>query len=404
MCFVFGTLIGIGMGIRIRNNVVAPQRMRAVVATSYKGLEAINVVEDILAPRIISPDQVLIQVKAAGIDYLDIKICEGYGRVMRNQLNKYNPNDWGELPVILGRDCSGVVVSVGMNVSKVQQGDEVWLAVPVHHQGTLSEYMVVSEKFVALKPSQLTHEGAAALPYNIMKAWDSLVNQAGLGEMSTAGKRVLIHAGVSGIGLVAIQLIRAWGGHVTTTVNSQMLPLAQNLGADDVITYDTNNFEKELLVREKFDVVLNPLGPILNESNLLEICTPGGLVVTAAHTNFPSDSYGYFWGLLFMLYIRMKYYFTNTPWVTGGKLGTLDISGKVLERVAPLVATGQLQAIVDKTYAAQDAEVAFHHITQGEPVGKTVIRFSAVSPYRNMAMAFCKARPIATRTNCYPSA
>lgn len=61
--------------------------------------------------------------------------------------------------------------------------------------------------------------------------------------------------------------------------------------------------------------------------------------------------------------------------MTGGKLGTLDISGKVLERVAPLVATGQLQAIVDKTYAAQDAEVAFHHITQGEPVGKTVIRF-----------------------------
>lgn len=52
--------------------------------------------------------------------------------------------------------------------------------------------MVVSEKFVALKPPQLTHEGAAALPYNIMKAWDSLVNQAGLGEMSTAGKRLLL--------------------------------------------------------------------------------------------------------------------------------------------------------------------------------------------------------------------
>ncbi|MCL4125187.1 UNVERIFIED_CONTAM: hypothetical protein GTU68_049585 [Idotea baltica] len=332
ICFIFGTLIGIGMGIRIKDSVVAPQKMRAVVANSFKGLEAISIVEDIIAPKIISPDQVLIQVKAAAIDYLDIKISEGYGRVWRRHLNKYNPNDWGNLPVVLGRDCSGVVVAVGKNVSKVEQGDEVWLAVPVHHQGTLSEYLVVSDSLVALKPAQLSHECAAALPYSIMKAWDALVNQAALGEMSTAGKRVLIHAGASGVGVVAIQLVRAWGGHVTTTVSSQMQALAHMLGADDVITYDTSNFEKELMLREKYDVIFNPLGPILPESSLLQFCNPGGFVVTAAHPNFASDSYGIVMGLLCTIFIRTAYFFTKAPWVKGGKMRDVEISGDVLER------------------------------------------------------------------------
>ena len=62
---------------------------------------------------------------------------------------------------------------------------------------------------------------------------------------------MLIHAGASGPGLIAIQLIRSWGGHITTTVTTKAQPLVHMLGADDVITYDTCNFEKELLIRER---------------------------------------------------------------------------------------------------------------------------------------------------------
>lgn len=63
--------------------------------------------------------------------------------------------------------------------------------------------------------------------------------------------RVLVHAGVSGVGVVAVQLVRAWGGIVTTTVSSRAAPLVHMLGAHDVITYDNSNFDKELLLREK---------------------------------------------------------------------------------------------------------------------------------------------------------
>ncbi|XP_063611991.1 reticulon-4-interacting protein 1 homolog, mitochondrial-like isoform X1 [Penaeus indicus] len=387
VCFLFGGIIGITVGMKLRSSVVAPQRMRAVVTNSYRGIEAIGVVEDVVAPRIVQPNQVLVQVKAAGIDYLDIKVAEGYGRVLRRQLNKYNPNTEGEFPVVLGRDCSGIVVAVGKNVSKVEQGNEVWLACPFYHPGTLSEYVVVADDLVAPKPSQLTFEGAAALPYSIMTAWDALVTQGGLGPDSTAGKRILVHAGVSGVGVVAIQLVRAWGGHVTTTVSSRAAPLAHMLGADDVITYDNSNFDKELMLREKYDVILNTVGEVLHES-CLKHCVPGGLVVTATSSQLASDSYGYVTGALYSLGMRLWYWFTQAPWLTGGRWGTLEVCGSVLDSVAPLVEAGRLQAVVDKAYSAQDAEVAFGHVAKGEQIGRTVVRFSNNPPVRNLGMAF----------------
>lgn len=387
VCFIVGGFVGLAVGLRLRSCIVAPQRMRAVVANSYRGIEAIGIVEDVVAPRITEPNQVLVQVKAAGIDYLDIKIAEGYGRVLRKQLNKYNPNSEGEFPVVLGRDCSGIIVAVGKAVSRVEQGDEVWLAVPFYHPGTLSEYIVVSEDLVAPKPSKLTYEGAAALPYSIMMAWDALVSQGGLGPETSSGKRVLVHAGVTGAGVVAIQLVRAWGGNVTTTVSSRAAPLAHMLGADDVITYDNSNFDKELMLREKYDVILNTVGQVLHDS-CLKYCVPGGVVVTTSASQLVSDSYGYVMGGLYSLYMRARYWFTKSPLITGGRWATFEVNGMVLDAVLPLVDSGRLQAVVDKAYSAQDAEVAFAHVAKGEQIGKTVVRFSINSPLRNLGMAF----------------
>ncbi|XP_076043233.1 NAD(P)H oxidoreductase RTN4IP1, mitochondrial-like isoform X2 [Oratosquilla oratoria] len=375
-CFIVGGTIGIVVGMRLRASIVAPQKMRAVVANSYKGVESILVVEDMLAPRIVEPYQVLVQVKSAGIDYLDIKVAEGYARVLRKQLNKYNPNNTGEFPVVLGRDCAGIVVAVGKEVSRVDQGDEVWLAVPVFHPGTMSEYIVVNEEFLSLKPRQLTFEGAAALPYNIMTAWDALVRQAGLNPETSKGKRVLIHAGASGIGVVGIQLAKAWGAHVTTTVTTRAAPLVHMLGADDVITFDNSNFDKELLLREKYDVILNTVGQVLHESSTKH-CLPGGMVVTTTMCPLASDSYGYISGALYSLLMRCKYFFTKAPWQTGSGWGTIRVAGQVLDTVSPMVESGRLQAVVDKAYSAQDAEVAFNHIGKGEQIGKTVLRFRA---------------------------
>lgn len=245
----------------------------------------------------------------------------------------------------------------------------------------------MSEEHVAPKPSQLTYEGAAALPYSIMTAWDALVTQAGLGPQSTAGKRVLVHAGVSGVGVVALQLVRAWGGSVTTTVSTRAAPLAHMLGAEDVITYDNSNFDKELLMREKYDVILNTVGQVLHDS-CLKYCLPGGIVVTTTSSQLASDSYGYITGGLYSLYLRAKYWFVKTPWLTGGRLGTLEVKGDVLEKVVPLINSGQLQAVVDKAYSAQDAEVAFAHVAKGEQIGRTVVRFSINTPVRNLGMAF----------------
>lgn len=76
-----------------------------------------------------------------------------------------------------------------INMIRYTNNLQVWLAVPFYHQGTLSEYVVVSERLIAPKPTKLTYEGSAALPYSIMIAWDALVTQGGLGPDSTEGKR-----------------------------------------------------------------------------------------------------------------------------------------------------------------------------------------------------------------------
>lgn len=65
----------------------------------------------------------------------------------------------------------------------------------------------------------------------------------------------------------------------------------------------------------------------------------------------------------------------QAPWLTGGRWGTLEMKGEVLEKVVPFVNAGQLQAVVDKVYSAQDAEVAFAHVAKGEQIGRTVVRF-----------------------------
>uniref|UniRef100_A0A6A7G0W3 Reticulon-4-interacting protein 1 homolog n=1 Tax=Hirondellea gigas TaxID=1518452 RepID=A0A6A7G0W3_9CRUS len=390
VCFVGGGLVGAMMGSRVRNSVAAPQKMRAIVVNSYNGLEGISVVEDVCAPRLSSREQILVQVKAAAIDSLDLCVARGYGRASRRHLNRYNPNCAGEFPVVLGRDCAGVVVAVGADVDDFAPGDEVWLSVPLHHQGTLCEYIVVKSELVALKPPEITMEAAAALPFALMQAWGAMVQQAGIdGEDAAKGKRFLIHSGVSSVGVVLVQLASLWGGHVTTTLSSSHhAQLAQMLGAHDIITCDTAVLAKELSMRDKFDVILNPGGAALHEESLKHVL-PDGVVVSTALPELPADTYGVVIGGIYSLLLRLRFLVTKSRWVRGISYGhTPLVSGDILRKISPLVSAGKLQAVVDKAYNCQDAELAFQHIDKVQQVGKTVIRFSARNTNRALEMAF----------------
>jgi reticulon-4-interacting protein 1, mitochondrial len=144
-------------------------------------------VDDAPSPVILEPDQVLVEVVASSIDSSDVSICSGYGRAVRKLLGISGS------PLVLGRDCSGVVVEVGRGVVWLARGDEVWLAVPPWRSGAMSELVVAKEQQVSLKPKALNFEAAAAVPYAALIAWDAAVTQGGLSAQTASGKRYAIY-------------------------------------------------------------------------------------------------------------------------------------------------------------------------------------------------------------------
>ncbi|KAJ3606739.1 hypothetical protein NHX12_026258, partial [Muraenolepis orangiensis] len=140
------------------------------------------------------------------------------------------------------------------------RGDEVWAAVPPWKQGSLAEYVTLTEYEVSHKPKSLSHTEAASVPYVAATALSALVNAAGLCRDNCSDKRVLITGGSGGVGTFSIQLLKAWGAHVTVTCSGNAEGLVRGLGADEVVDYTAGDVAAQLESTEKFDVVLDNVG------------------------------------------------------------------------------------------------------------------------------------------------
>jgi len=370
-CIGVGVLFGYLFG-RRACHVVSTVKVRGVGVNRYTGIESVHTADEVPMPLISNPHHVLIQVRAASVDSVDLRIASGYGRALRRHLNKYNKG-FGEFPVVLGRDCSGVVMDVGSDVKCYEIGDRVWLSTPYWSQGLMSEYICVSESHVAKMPSQLMYEGGASIPYSAMVLWNALVVQAEFTPETAPGQRVLIHVGDSGVGVLAIQVVKAWGGHVTTTVGRAGASIAAMLSADDVIIHTEGNFTKELLLREKFDVILNTVGSAVHSSCLAHI-KEGGVVVSAVASVLPSDSHGILFACLYSLWIQLRMIFSKDLW-WAASWESVEFRVEILEEMRRLVEAGKLRPVVDRTFEARDADLAFQHLANGGTVGKPVIRF-----------------------------
>ena len=235
---------------------------------------------------------------------------------------------------MLGRECSGRILEIGSQVEDLDVGDEVYGAVPYYACGVASEIAKVPSSWVAKKPRKLSYEAAASLPYSASIVWNALVH-ASYNEQNTAGKRfvcllsninkvflvnvilyherrILVHSADNPVGCIAVQLIKAWGGHVTATVSSRGLPTVQQLGADDLIIHDAQNedFQQMLASREKFDLVLNTVGSFLHES-CRSVCRDGGLIISTVASPPASDQYGIVLGSLYSMWLRIQLLFAK---------------------------------------------------------------------------------------------
>ncbi|CAL1298673.1 unnamed protein product [Larinioides sclopetarius] len=242
----------------------------------------------------------------------------------------------------------------------------------------MAEYVVVKESQVALKPRNLTFEEAASLPYTAIQVCNALLNQANLNSKSAKGKRILLLTGNSPVGLFTMQLLKAWGGDITTAVPTAGLPMCHELGADDVIVYTVTNFEAELKKRRRFDVILNAAGTILHRL-CVDISSPGGKVITFTTTPVLSDKFDVMIGSCLAVVLQV------VAWIKKLKKGMLtnfwwdnfSYDREYLVKTSAFVEEGKISPIIETVYDIDDAVFAFQQLGRFDNVGKNVLRISS---------------------------
>jgi NADPH:quinone reductase-like Zn-dependent oxidoreductase len=233
--------------------------MKAVRMHEYGGPEVI-VCEEVPRPEP-AADEVMIHVQAAGVNPVDWKIREGFGK------------EWfgHQLPLTLGCDLAGVVESTGNKVTALKPGDAVYGYVNLARCGAYAQYAIARESEVALKPQTLDFIQAAAVPVGALTSWQALFDIAKL----TSGQKVLIHAAAGGVGHLAVQLAKAKGAIVIGTISAKNTEFVRGLGVDQLIDYRATRFENEV---EDVDVVFDTIGEDTQVRSFKVLKRGGGLV------------------------------------------------------------------------------------------------------------------------------
>jgi NADPH:quinone reductase-like Zn-dependent oxidoreductase len=237
---------------------MSDKNMQAIRVHDYGGPEVL-VLEQAPRPEP-KADEVLIRVKAAGVNPADWKYRSGaYKQFMPLQF-----------PWTPGLEGSGTIESVGANVTAFKKGDDVYGFVT----GGYAEYALAKANEIQPKPRSLTFEEAASLPVGALTAWGALIESAKI----EAGQRVLVHGAAGGVGAYVVQLARWKGAHVTGTASTRNVEFVRSLGAENVIDYSATRFET---VIHDMDVVIDTVGGDLAERSF-QVLRPSGIYVTVA--------------------------------------------------------------------------------------------------------------------------
>jgi NADPH:quinone reductase-like Zn-dependent oxidoreductase len=305
------------------------------------------------------PDDILVQVHAAGLNPIDTVIPKGmFKPILRFQL-----------PATLGSDLSGVVVETGSRVTRFKPGDAVFASVFDLGTGTLAELALVPESAAALKPTNLDFVQAASIPMVGLTSWQALKERARL----TPGNKVFIPAGSGGIGTFAIQLAKHLGAKVGTTTSTGNVDLVRGLGADEVIDYKKQEFEDVL---RDYDVVLGTVrGDALEKS--LRILRPKSTVVSLIG---PPDAafararrMSFFMRLVFGLLSRKIIRRAQTVGAAYSFLFVRPDGGQLAE-IGELLKAGSLRPVIDKVFPFEQAKQALAYLEQGRAKGKVVVQ------------------------------
>lgn len=341
--------------------------MKAVLFHEHGGVEKLRC-EDVPQP-VPADDEILVQVKACALNYLDIWGRQGL------------PGIKIPLPHISGSDISGIIAAKGKLVENIQPGDRVILSpgISCGHcaaclsgwdnacraykiigyltDGGYAEYVKVPSVNAIPMPNGLGFEEAASVPLVFLTAWHMLVSRARI----QPGEAVLILGAGSGVGIAGIQIAKLWGAKVITTAGTdEKLKKARQLGADEVINHSTQDVSEEIRKitnKRGVDIVFEHVGEATWESSVNSLAYGGRLVTCGSTTGYKGQT-------------DIRFLFSKQLSILGSYMG----SKSELLTVIDFFRKGRLRPAVDSVYPLNEAAKAQTRMERREHFGKIVLK------------------------------
>ena len=331
--------------------------MRALVFKRYGRPDQVEFAD---TPRPVPrPDEILVQVYAAGLNPIDNMIPKGaFKAILQFQL-----------PATLGSDLAGVVVEVGSRVTRFKPGDAVFASIFDLGAGALAEFALVPENAAAHKPVNLDFVEAASIPMVGLTSSQALKDRAHL----KPGQKVFIPAGAGGIGTFAIQFAKYIGAKVGTTTSTPNVDLVRSLGADEVIDYKKQEFEDVL---RDYDAVLGTVrGNAIEKS--VRILKPGSTVVSLIGP--PDAAFARARGMnFFMVFVfgLLSRKIIRHAKKRGAAYSFLFVhpDGGQLAEIGELLKAERIRPVIDRVFPFDQAKEALAYLEQGRAKGKVVVQ------------------------------
>ena len=310
--------------------------MKSIQISKYGGSDVVDINNEVSIPKM-SAGKVLVEVKASGVNPVDWKIREGYFQQMVPL----------QFPATLGTDFSGVIKELGQNVStNFNIGDEVYgqASLLSGGSGSFAELALTNINSIAVKPKTLNHIDASSLPLVGASTWQGLVDNIGLSK----NQKILIHGGAGGIGTIAIQLAKHLGAYVGTTVKSEDKEFVQQLGADEIVDYTTQNFDDIL---HDYDAAFDTVGGETYKKSF-KVLKNNGTIVSMLEQ---PDS-----NLMNQYGVKAIFQFTET-------------TSERLTKLAQWIDQNNVKVNVEKTFPLSETAKALDYQKDNHPRGKVVI-------------------------------
>ncbi len=313
--------------------------MKAIILNEAGSVDNLQFV-DIVKPTIKS-NEVLVKTISLSINPVDYKVRSTNGAL-----------NWilgADRPAIIGWDLSGTIVEVGENVTDFKIGDAVFGMANFPGKGNAyAELVAVPSTHLTLKPTNISHQEAAAATLAALTAWQTLVER---GNVKKGGK-VLIHAASGGVGHYATQIAKHFGAYVIGTSSAKNREFVLQNGADEHIDYATENFQEKV---SNVDFVLDTIGgdTILKS---LDVIKQGGTIVSIASSNLSTEELE-----------KAKSKEVNLSFLL------VQSSGENMLQLSQLMERGILKSQVSKTFSFDEMGEAHLHLEKGRTVGKIVV-------------------------------